>query len=135
MQTTETIVTARGVDTAEVAMLAGDYHSGPLTLVIPLGICGVIGFLWFLVASVRALYHNFRYGDPQLQRINTLLLSYFAAHIIFFFFVFGSFYNDLMMFTGLIGLSISVNGGVRGPATAVATSLGSEPLPLARAMS
>jgi len=31
---------------------------------------------------------------------------------IFFFAIFGSFYSELMTFTGLVGLSVSLNGGV-----------------------
>lgn len=102
----------------EGAALAGDYHSGPLSLIIPLGIFGVIGFLWFLVAGLRVLRNNFRHGDPELRQVNTFLLSYFIARTLYFCFVFGSFYGELAVFTGLIGLSVSINGGMRKPAPA-----------------
>ena len=94
----------------EWAIVAGDYHSGPLSLIIPLGIWGVLAFGWFLVGSVRHLYRQHRSGPPALQLINTLLLSYFLARIILFLFFFGSFHSDLFLFTGIIGLSISLNG-------------------------
>lgn len=96
----------------DVALLAGDYHSGPLTVIISFGIFGALAFIWFLAASLRVLYRNYRYGEPALRNLNTLLLAYFAARVVFFFFVFGSFHTDLFLFTGIIGLSVSLNGGV-----------------------
>ena len=99
----------------EGAMLAGDYHSGPLSLIIPLGISGVIAFLWFLIASVQVLRQNLRFGDPSLRHINTFLLAFFVVHSVFFFFIFGSLYSDVAIFAGLIGLSVSLNGGVCRP--------------------
>ncbi|MCU0785416.1 MAG: O-antigen ligase family protein [Verrucomicrobia bacterium] len=107
---------ARTTDSTEVRIIAGDYHNGPLSVLIPLGISGAVGFIWFLIAALRVLHRNFRYGDPALRSANTFLLSYFIAYVIRFFFVFGSFRDDLAFFTGLVGLSISVNGGVCGPA-------------------
>ena len=92
------------------AILAGDYHSGPLSVVIPFGIFGVIAFVWFLSAALRVLYHNYRFGDPSLRRINACLLVTFAARIVLFIFIFGSFYSDIFIFAGLAGLGVSLNG-------------------------
>lgn len=94
---------------------AGDYHSGPLSLIIQFGIWGVIGFLWFLVASFKVLWRNFKYGDSDARRINTFLLSYFIGRIIIFLFIFGGFYGDVMLFTGIVGFSVALNGGVAKP--------------------
>jgi len=91
--------------------LAGDYHSGPLSIIIPFGIFGCIGFLWFLIAGFRVLWMNYKYGDPDIRRINIFLMSFFFTKVIVFFFIFGGFYGDLMIFTGVVGFSISVNGG------------------------
>lgn len=102
----------------EGAMIAGDYHSGPLSVIIPLGIFGVISFGWFLIASYKVLRRNYLYGDPSLQQANTLFLSLFMARIIFFMFFFGGFSTDLWLFTSLVGLSISLNRGVCSPAAA-----------------
>ncbi|MDW8308188.1 MAG: O-antigen ligase family protein [Verrucomicrobiales bacterium] len=115
------------------AMIAGDYHNGPLTLLIPLGIWGAIAFLWFLVASFRVLWNNYRYGDPALHRVNSFLLVYFVARTLFYFFVFGSFSSELYLFTGVVALSISLNGGVRQPVGAPAVKPVFGTLPLARA--
>ena len=120
-------------DTVQNAIVAGDYHSGPLTVIVPLGIWGAIGFLWFLGASIRVLHRNFRYGDSELRVINTFLLTYFVVRTITFFVVFGSFHTDFCTFTGLIALSISINGGVRGPVKVPATAPVFKPLRLARA--
>lgn len=92
------------------ALATGDYHSGPLTLIIPLGIWGVIGFAWFLIVSLKYLYRQYRYGDPELKNINTFLLTYFVARLILYIFVFGGFYSDFCIFTGLVGFSVSLNG-------------------------
>ncbi len=70
----------------------------------------MIGFVWFLAAALRVLYQNYRFGDPNLKRINTCLLVMFAARVVLFIFVFGSLYSDLCIFTGLIGFSVSLNG-------------------------
>lgn len=95
--------------------LAGDYHNGPLSVIIPFGIWGCIAFIWFLAASVKVLWANYKYGDPEIRKINTFLLSYFITRIIVFFLVFGGFYSEVVAFVGLIGFSISLNGGVAKP--------------------
>jgi hypothetical protein len=95
--------------------VAGDYHNGPLSLIIPFGIWGCIAFLWFLVAGLKVMWANYKYGDPDLRRINVFLLSYFIAKIVVFFFVFGGFYLDMFGFAGVVGLAVSLNGGVAKP--------------------
>ncbi|HWV98672.1 MAG TPA: hypothetical protein VNZ64_03160 [Candidatus Acidoferrum sp.] len=107
----------------EGSMVAGDYHSGPLSLIIPLGIWGVIAFGWFVAASLKFLYRRHRFGAPELRTINTFLLAYFVARLVVFIFVFGGFFSDLFIFTGLIGLSVSLNGAtLPQPAEAKAES-------------
>jgi O-Antigen ligase len=98
---------------SESAMMSGDYHNGPLSVIIPFGIWGAIGWLWFLAAALRALYLNHRHSPVALQSANTFLLALFAARIVLFFFVYGAFQTDLAVFAGLVALSISLNGGVR----------------------
>jgi hypothetical protein len=110
---------------SEGSMVAGDYHSGPLSTIIPLGLWGAIGFLWLLAAGAKALYRNYRYGAPALRQINTFFLAFFIAQGIFFFGIFGAFNTQLYMFTGLLGMSVSLNGGVRKPAPVVARADGS----------
>jgi hypothetical protein len=105
----------KGEDSSAGAMLAGDYHSGPLSLIIGFGIFGVIGFVWFLVAGFRVLHKNYLYGDPAYTRINRFLFVYFIVKIIAFIFIYGSFYSDMVIFVGPVGLSIALNGGVRSP--------------------
>jgi hypothetical protein len=89
---------------------AGDYHNGPLSVIMPFGLFGFIGFVWFLGASIRYLYRCQIRGDSRLKTINTFLLSLFIARSIAFFVVFGSLYSDLWVFVGIIGMSISLNG-------------------------
>ena len=59
-----------------------------------------------------ALYRNHRYGPPELQKINTFLFTFFVTQTFFYIFVYGAFTNGLAIFTGTLGLSISLNGGV-----------------------
>jgi len=88
-------------------------------VIIPFGIWGCIAFLWFLVASIQVLWANYKYGDPELKKANTFLLSYFVAKTLVFFAIFGGFYTDLVGFVGLVGFSISLNKGVSKRAPAV----------------
>jgi hypothetical protein len=97
----------------ELSKIAGDYHSGPFSLILPFGIWGVLGFAWLVVAGTKVLYLNYRNGEPALKTPNVFLLSYFVAKTIFFFTIFGAFNSDLFIFTGILGLSISLNSGVR----------------------
>ncbi len=99
----------------EGAIVTGDYHSGPLSILIPFGIFGVIVVVWFWIASVRVLYLQFRYGEPRFRNVNTFFLAYFIAHVLQFLFVVGFIKSDLPTFVGILGLSISINGGVRKP--------------------
>jgi O-antigen ligase len=103
----------------DAAIIAGDYHNGPLTLIIPFGIFGVLTFVAFLIAGGRVLWKNYRYGDPSIQNINTFLLSLFAARVLFYCFIFGAFYIDIAVFAGIIGLSVAMNEGVREAPSAV----------------
>ena len=96
--------------------MAGDYHNGPLSVIIPFGVAGMIGWLRFLWASLRVIYQNYQFGDPAYHRINTFLFAYFLVKAVFFFTVFGGLGSDIIMFTGLVGLSVSLNGGVAKPA-------------------
>jgi hypothetical protein len=99
-------------------MLAGDYHNGGLSVIIPFGLPGMLGFLWFLWAGIRVTYQNYQFGDPNYLRINTFVFALFLVKAIFFFTIFGGLVSDFMQFTGLVGLSISLNGGVAKPAVA-----------------
>ena len=109
----------RGMFTAyEDTLVSGNYHNGLLTLIIPFGLPGTVAFVVFLCASWRVLRRNYLYGSPELQRVNTFLIAYFTARLIFYTVFYGQFDLDLMVFTGVVGLSISLNGGVASPGTA-----------------
>jgi hypothetical protein len=99
------------------SLVAGDYHNGPLSLYIPFGVPGVVTFVAFLIAALRALWRNYKYGDPRLLTINRFLLAAFVVRLIMFLVVFGSMRSDVATFTGLVGLSVALNRGIC-PATA-----------------
>jgi hypothetical protein len=109
----------RGLYTSyEDTLIAGDYHNGPLTLIIPFGIWGVLGFAWFCWASLRALHANYRFGDIAIQNVNRFLYAYFIARLLFYLVFYGQFDLDLSVFTGTIGLSIALNNGICRPTAA-----------------
>ena len=97
------------------SQFVGNYHNGPLSVLIPFGIFGMIGFLWFLWAGLRVTYQNCQFGDPAYRSANNFLFAFFFVKTVFFFAVFGALVSDLVMFAGLVGLSISLNGGVAKP--------------------
>jgi O-antigen ligase len=99
-------------NTYETSIVAGDYHNGALSVLMPFGALGAIAFLWTLGAGIKVLCSNRRNGDPRLKRINNLLLSFFLTQSVCFFLVFGAFNSQLSVFLGILGLSVSLNGGV-----------------------
>ena len=104
----------------EGSLLAGDYHNGPLSVLIPFGIWGLLAFLFFIGASLHVLINNYRNGDSAIQRINTFLLATFLTCLLLFTVLFGAVHLDIAVFAGLVAFSISLNGGVRRKRTALA---------------
>jgi hypothetical protein len=106
----------KDISASEGVSVTGAYHSGPLSVLMPFGIWGAIALLWFWFASLRVLYDNSRFGDPSFRTINIFLFAYFIAKVVMFLLIFGGIEADLASFAVLIGLSISINGGIRRPA-------------------
>ena len=102
----------------ESVEMAGNFHNGPISVILPFGLPGLMVFIWFVVAGLRVLYQNYRFGDPALHNVNTFLFAYFVVHVLFFFAVYGQFYSDMHTLLGPLGLGISLNGGVAKPAVA-----------------
>lgn len=98
------------------AMISSDFHNGPLSLLLPLGLWGFVFFTWLAAAGVRVLHHNYIHGNPELRRINTFILAAFLTQLVMFYFIFGSFQTQLADFAGLLGLSVALNGGMSKPA-------------------
>jgi hypothetical protein len=96
--------------------LSSDFHNGPLSVVLPFGIWGVIAFLWLMLAGLRVMYCNFRHGDVSLRTSNTYLLASYLCLLFRFIFIFGALNSDMLMFACTIGFSIALNGGVCRPA-------------------
>lgn len=94
------------------AVITGDYHSGPLSILLTFGLWGAIAFIWLHISGWRVLVLNFRNGDPSLRIINAFLLTKFVVHMITFWFVAGSMHGDAFIFASLLGFSVSLNGGV-----------------------
>lgn len=117
-----------GYKSYEYALVSGNYHHGILTLIIPFGIWGVIAFAWLMVAGARALWLNYRFSPPELLNVNRFLLAVFIVRLLFYLTLYGQFDLDLPLFTGLFGLSVALNGGIRRAAPAEAPAA-TEPRP------
>jgi hypothetical protein len=102
-----------GTALAEEAAFAGDYHNGPLSVIIPFGAAGMLAFIWLIVAGARFLYSVYSKSPPELLLINRFILALFLARVLFFFFIFGSLINELCHFTGLLGFSVALNLAAR----------------------
>lgn len=111
----------------ELSLLAGDYHNGPLSVIIPFGVWGVLAFGAFLVAAGRVLLANYRHGQPEMLLINRFLLAVFWADLIFFLVIFGDLAGDFQRFAGYAALSVALNGGM---ASASAPAGVSDELPI-----
>jgi len=97
------------------AVITGDFHNGPLSVVLTFGIWGVIAFLWLHLAGLRALIKNYRHGEPELQTVNTFILTVYLVQVVMFWLVFGSMYSETIIFASLLGLSVAINNGVAQP--------------------
>jgi hypothetical protein len=106
----------------EHVLIDGAYHHGLLTIIIPLGIWGILGFIWFGVSSWRIMHYNYLRSPPVLKNINTLLLSYYSANMLFYCTLYGQFHLDLATFTSLLGFSMALNRPVRERAAAQAAA-------------
>ena len=107
----------QSIDAADQGLaISGDYHSGPLSVILPFGIWGAIAFVWFVAAGWRVLLLNYRHGDPALRTINTTLFALFLSKVIGFIFIFGALSSDVAGFAGYLGLSLALNGGICRPA-------------------
>jgi hypothetical protein len=93
----------------EDTLVSGNYHHGILTIIIPFSIFGLAAFFWFCAGSFRFLWRSYRQSDPALSNINTFLIAYFCARLLFFLTLYGQFDLDVKIFTGLIGLSVALN--------------------------
>jgi len=94
--------------------LAGDYHNGVLSLVIPLGVYGVVIFLWFGGAGLRVVYLNYKYGRPEIRTLNFFMFFMFLMEFVAYLSCVGGlgFTSDINWFAGYLGMSVALNGGV-----------------------
>ena len=121
----------RSIDPNQNAfVIAGDYHSGPLSVLIPLGIWGVIGVLWLLAVHVFVCYRNCRYGDPDLQTFNNYFLASALWGAFSFFFVFGDFTIAMIEISKSLGFSLALNWGVCRPPPRPVSNPRIKPLPV-----
>lgn len=98
-----------GGDDFDALMMAGDYHSGPFSVLISFGIPGVIAVLLLWAASIALLHRNLTRGGPELRAINLFLYGYYITRVLFFTAIFGDISSDTAVFTGIVGLSIALN--------------------------
>jgi len=107
-------------------ILTGSFHNGPLSVLIPFGLYGALALVWFWAAGLRVLHRNWKFGDPALRTVNTMLLAAFAARVLFFLCFFGALDSDMAAFAGMLGLSVALNGADTSPAPAEQPAAGVE---------
>lgn len=95
----------------EDTLVSGNYHHGLLTIVIPFGIFGLLAFFWFVAAGWWILFQNYRHGHSHFGAINTFLLSYYSARLVFYSFLYGQFDLEFVVFTSCVALSLAINRG------------------------
>lgn len=100
-------------DSYEGFFISGDFHNGILTTLLPLGIFGLVTFVWFGGAALWVLIRNYRWGEAEWTHINRFILASFVVRFFYFFTFYGSFVRDLGFFCGFVGLSLAINHGVR----------------------
>ncbi|HSY18388.1 MAG TPA: O-antigen ligase family protein [Candidatus Acidoferrales bacterium] len=113
--------------------IAGDYHSGPLSTLMPFGIWGAISYLWAALASIFIMYRNFRYGDLEVKHFNAFLFALSLQAFIGYFFLIGAYSEAIGGIAKLTGISIALNWGVCGPKPAPAPVSSVKTLPNPRA--
>jgi len=101
---------------AEWAVLAGEYHNGPISVLLPFGIWGALAFLWFIAAAMLRFRFLCRQSPPSLARLNRVLFAMFISKLILFAVVVGSIYSDLVEFVAVLGIAEALNAGARPPA-------------------
>jgi len=116
MMSDTALATAQGLDGSQQSLaLSGDYHNGPLSVVLSFGIWGTIAFIWFVGAAIWVLYRNYRNGAPALLTMNRFLFAYYLVKVGMFVFVFGDMSADMIWLSGYVGFSIALNHGVCHP--------------------
>jgi hypothetical protein len=94
--------------------LTHDVHNGPLSIILPFGIWGILTWFWFWGGMGYVVFRNYKYGDPDLKLYNRFLLASFWGNCLFFTFIFGAM-EHVSNFCLIGGLSVAINHGVRGP--------------------
>jgi len=107
--------TAKFDASQEGLAISSDFHSGPLSTLVCFGAWGAISILGLMAGGFYVHYRNFKYGDPDLRIINTLLLAIHVQHTVNFLFIFGGYDGDVGYFAKVVGFSVALNWGVRGP--------------------
>lgn len=108
--------------------LAGDYHNGILSVLIPFGVWGLITYVWFMAAGLWVLYNNMKHGNPALQTVNMLLFGLCLLDFVSFLSCKGGLWisNGCGYWAGHVGLSVALNNGVcreKSPVAAERTAM------------
>jgi hypothetical protein len=118
------------MDASNIALaISGDYHSGPLSTLIPFGIWGAIGIVWLQIAAIWVMWRNYKYGDEELKTVNRFLLVMFGIRVFGFYVIFGAYSGDIFEYAKLVGFSIALNQGVCQPSPKPAYNPRIKPLP------
>jgi hypothetical protein len=102
----------QSIDPAQQALaLSSDYHNGPLSVILPFGIWGAIAMVWFFAGGLWVMYRNYRFSPPELQTLNAFLFATYVWAAVNFYG--SSLATGMNIFTGVLGLSVAINRGIR----------------------
>jgi hypothetical protein len=101
-----------GADKWYLSYLTGEHHNGFLSVIISFGVWGVLAFFWLLGAGLWVLNRNYRYGRTELRTVNAYLLVSCVVWSLGFFSYAGTLYWMMKDLTGMLALSVALNGGV-----------------------
>jgi hypothetical protein len=93
--------------------VSGDYHSGPLSTLVPFGVWGAISIIWLLSTALFVTYRNYKYSPPELFTVNAYFFIISCWHTLCFCFVFGAYGEDVLFIGHTVGFSVALNWGIR----------------------
>jgi hypothetical protein len=84
-----------------------NYHSGPISLLVTLGLFGFVLFMWFFLKEIKRHYNiqkKINWVSYKLKYYHLVILSFLVTEFIFYIFVYGDIQNSIPKLLFLIGL-------------------------------
>jgi hypothetical protein len=89
-----------------------NYHNGPLSLLVTLGLFGFVFFIGFFIIEIKRNYYlqkSSNWVSGELKHLHLVVLSYLITQFIFYLFVYGDLNNSIPSLLFLIGICEGLN--------------------------